>query len=350
MSIDPDRRAALVAAKLRAVVRGRWPEVAADAPTGSFPSGATLHDPASGRLWVLVEGDATRRLGGALALADRLGVDELHLVVDDADGPAGPAVLARRAGLFTRPPAVWALRGTGLEAVDAAPPATDAAPDPRAELYRPVLVAAGLTPVVEGGHLIGELRGLEVARVVVDDERGARVEAGVGRFDREVASMMFAELGETDALARAVELVDTYRRPGAERHPLNQLVPERWLRAALLADPSLVGAAELRPVGSAVPRANLLEPGVATAIGTDTAGATVVVTCSAGVDLEAVPSAADDRLAHAPDARLIVAVPARNALPVTTALAAHLVRPAEVVAVPDGWDAEASGEASGEAS
>jgi hypothetical protein len=238
---------------------------------------------------------------------------------------------------------VWSLRGTELEPVAAAPPAVDEAPDPRAELYRPVLVAAGLTPVVEGGHLIGELRGLEVARVVVDDERGARVEAGVGRFDREVASMMFAELGEADALARAVELVGTYRRPGAERHPLNQLVPERWLRAALVAEPSLVGAAELRPVGSAVPRANLLEPGVASAVGVDAAGAPVVVTCSAGVDLEAVPCAADDRLTHAPEARLIVAVPARNALPVTTALAAHLVAPAEVVGVPDGWDAEPGG-------
>jgi hypothetical protein len=338
MTIDPDRRAALVAAQLRLLVRGRWADLPDDAVGGSFPGGATLHDPA-GRLWVRVEDDPTRRVGGALALAGRLGATEVHLIVD---APEAGAVAARRAALFRDPPRVWAVTGTELVEVGPAPPAVDAAPDPRAELYRPVLEAAGLTPVVEGGVLLGERRGLEVARVVVDDQ-GARVEAGVGRFDREVAAMMLAHLGEGDAVARAVEVVDRYRFPGAERHPIQQLVPERWLRAALVARPQLVGAAELAPVGSAVPRANLLEQGVASAVGTDLDGRALVVSCSAGVDLEAVPGAADDRLAHAPDARLVVAVPARNALPVTTALAARLLRPADVVAIADGWDAEPDG-------
>lgn len=39
--------------------------------------------------------------------------------------------------------------------------------------------------MVEGGELMGELLGLEVARVVVGDDGSAHVEAGVGRFDRE---------------------------------------------------------------------------------------------------------------------------------------------------------------------
>ncbi|MCB0962632.1 MAG: hypothetical protein KDA98_04905, partial [Acidimicrobiales bacterium] len=99
----------------------------------------------------------------------------------------------------------------------------------------------------------------------------------------------------------------------------------------------LVGAAELRPVGSAVPRANLRDPGVASAVGTDLHGAPVVVTCSTGVDLEVVPGAADDRLAHAPDARSIVVVPARDALGVTTDLAAALASPADVLTVDDAW-------------
>ncbi|MBX3286331.1 MAG: hypothetical protein KF703_13365, partial [Actinobacteria bacterium] len=216
-------------------------------------------------------------------------------------------------------------------------PAVDLPPAPEAELYRPVLEAAGLEPVVEGGNLLGEYLGLEVARVVVDGDGSAHVEAGVGRFDREVGAMMFAELGETDSVARAVDIVARSRQVDARRHPLNHLVPERWLRAALVSDPGVVGALALRPVGSALPRRTLGEEGVATAVGVDLEGRSVVVVCSTGVYLDLVPSAADDRLTHAPDARLVLAVPARDAVPVTTELASRLVHPAEVHAVAGDW-------------
>lgn len=336
MTDAPDRRAALLAAKLGALVRHRWPDAGDAVQPGAFPGGATLLDAPAGRLWVFLdrEADAARRLGAALAVAERAGAPELHLLVDDADA-AG--ILARRASQFARPPGVWAVTGADLVPATAAPPAADAVPAPEAELFRPVLAAAGAETVVEGGALLGEVLGLEVARVVVGPDGAAHVEAGVGRFDREVGAMMFAELSETDALARAVELVAEVRRPGAPRHPLNQLVPERWLRSVLIARPDLVGAVELRPVGSALPRANLKEIGIATAVGTGADGEPVVVTCSTGVDLELVPGAADDRLTHAPGARLVLALPAKDALAVTTALASHLARPAEVVTVGDDW-------------
>ena len=251
---------------------------------------------------------------------------------------AHPAeVAARRAALFADAPQVWAVEGAELRRAAPAAPATDPAPAPEAELYRPVLEAAGLYAIAEGGHLLGELRGLEVARVVVGDDGAAHVEAGVGRFDREIASMMFAHLGETDALARAIDLVAEHRTADAARHPINQLVPERWLRWVLIERPELVGASALRAVGSALPRTSLREVGVASAVGTDLAGQPLVVTCSTGVDLELVPSAADDRLAHAPDARLVLVVPARDSLPVTTRLASRLLAPAEVVEVADDW-------------
>ena len=335
---DPerDRRASLQAAKLGALVRAHWSDRADGAEAGSFPGGATLASADAAVLWILLDAQegAVRRLGAALALAARRGTGELHLLVEDGDDAA---VLARRAALFAPAPSVWAVAGAQVAPAAPAPPALDPAPAPEAELFRPVLAAAGLETLVEGGSLLGEVLGLEVARVVPGDDGTAHVQAGVGRFDREVGAMMFAELSETDAVARAAELVADVRRPGTPRHPLNQLVPERWLRSVLVARPDLVGAAELRPVGSAVPRANLKESGVATAVGVDTHGRAVVVTCSTGVDLDLVPSAADDRLAHAPGARLVVAVPARDALPVTTDLARHLVDPAEVVAVGDDW-------------
>ena len=56
--------------------------------------------------------------------------------------------------------------------------------------------------------------------------------------------MMFADLSETDAVIRAADIVRGYRRPGASPHPLNQLVPERWLRWLIVQQPELVGGAE----------------------------------------------------------------------------------------------------------
>ncbi|MCU1372390.1 MAG: hypothetical protein JWO77_3584 [Ilumatobacteraceae bacterium] len=342
MTEPADRRAPLLVAKLTALVRDRWPDAAADARPGSFPGGAALTDAGAGRMWILLDDGATavRRLGGALALAGRAGAGELHLLVESEE--AAP-VLARRAALFAPSPAVWAVDGRALTAAVPAAPATDPAPAPEAELFRPVLAEAGLETVVEGGVLLGEVLGLEIARVVLADDGSAHIEAGVGRFDREVGAMMFAELSETDALVRAAAHVAELRRPGAARHPLNQLVPERWLRSVLVAHPDLVGAAELRAVGSAVPRANLKETGVATAVGTGLDGEPMVVTCSTGVDLELVPSAADDRLTHAPRARLVLAVPAKDALSVTTELAGHLADPATVVPVGDDWPMTAAG-------
>lgn len=331
MSVDADQRhAGLLAAKLGALVRGRW-DVGELDPSG-FPGGAAAS--AGARAWVLLEGDATRRLGAALAWAAKAGADEVHVLVDDQDAAA---VLARRASAFSRPPAVWVVSGRTLDpAQPAAPPAFDA-PAPQAELYRPVLVNAGLDVVVERGQLIGEVLGLEVARVVLNAEGMARVDAGVGRFDQEASSMMFADLSETDAAIRAAGIVRRYRRPGASRHPLNQLVPERWLRWLIAQQPELVGAAHLTPVESVLARRNLNERSVASAVGVTIDGAPVLVTCSTGVDLELVPAAADDRLAHAPDAQLVLAVPSRDALPITTALAGQLVHPASVVGVDNDW-------------
>ncbi len=307
---------------------------------GSSPAGASLNDRNGGQTWVLVDDDPARRLGMAMALAVRGGSDDrpnhLHVIVDSEEAEAA-GILARRAGQMSCPIEIWRADGADLIAVTAADPAVDPAPPPEAELYRPVLAAAGLDPVVEGGELMGELLGLEVARVVVGDDGSAHVEAGVGRFDREAGAMMFAHLGETDAVARAVDVVRRSRHGGADRHPLNQLVPERWLRSVVVGRPDLVGAAQLRPVGSACPRRNLREIGVATAVGTDRQGDPMVVVCSTGIDLELVPAAADDRLTHAPGARLVLAVPADDALGITNDLAGLLRLPAEVVMVPDDW-------------
>jgi hypothetical protein len=315
-------------------VRERWNT--SIEPQG-FPAGAAAVD--GSRAWLLVEGEPARRLGGVLAWANRAGASEVHVLVDDS-GSAG--IMARRATEFARPPQVWRVNARALEAVGSAPSPTFAAPHPAAELEAVLLSDAGLEVVVEQGQIIGELRGLEVARVVIgpDPSTGVdrpHIEAGVGRFDREQFALMHADLSPPEAIERVIEIVRGYRHAGAPPHPLNQLVPERWLRAALVVDPSLVSAAELRPVESAVPRQNLRENLPATAIGTDLDGRPVVVVCSTGVDLELVPTGADDRLAHLPNGRLVLVVPERDVASVTTRLAGALRQRADVIGVDGDW-------------
>ena len=55
-------------------------------------------------------------------------------------------------------------------------------------------------------------------------------------------------------------------------------------------------------------------------------GHPLVVACSVGVDLDLVPTAAESGQLHAPEARLVLAVPARDDQPVTRRIAARLRR------------------------
>lgn len=302
----------------------------AESVPSSFPAGAALV--AGGDGWVLLGAGVASNLGAALAWGRRVAVARLHVVVDD---PAAAGVLARRARAFTSAPSVWLAHGSDLKPATAEPAAVPL-PGPDAPELRALLADAGLTVVDEDGVVLGELLGLEVARISHGPD-GPELTVGVGRFDRELGEMTHAHLDPPARLARVVEIVARYRRPGAPPHPLNRLVPERWLRAALLADPASVGAAELVSVPSVGGRQNLLERGIAAALGRARDGSDVVVVCSTGVDLDLVPAAADDRAVHAPEARLVLAVPARDALPLTRDLAAALAEPADVVGVDGDW-------------
>jgi hypothetical protein len=187
------------------------------------------------------------------------------------------------------------------------------------------------------------VNGLEVARSVHGETTAGvpldapLLEVGVGAADRELTAMVHGEASPIDQLARAVGIVRRHRRPDAPRHPLEQLVPERWLRAVLVRDPGLVGLAELRPAEGTRPRPNLSDVDVAVALGATHDGAPVVVVCSVGIDVEMVPAAADARALLDPAAELWLVVPERDDHPVTRRLAGRLEVPARVVTVPDAW-------------
>ena len=290
----------------------------------AFPGGAALEG--DDGVWVL-----TDSLGGALAVHRRIGrPGPLHVV---AERDAG--LLARRASQFATPPTVWWVAGTTLERVEPEPlPAPPPLP-PGVAAYADVLAAAGADPVVEHGRLVGEVLGLEVARVVVEDGT-PHLEVGVGRFDREAHALLSMDEPTEARLHAVVELVRRYRRLDAEPHPLQRLALARWLRARLLAEPRLVGADHLAPLAPTVEAPDLRTPWPAPATGIDVDGGPLVVVASVGIDLDLVPAAADARLADGRDARLVLAVPPQDAHPVTLALAAALAQPAEVVTVDRG--------------
>jgi hypothetical protein len=284
--------------------------------------------------WVLLEDRPDRGLGGALAWADQQGVG-LHVLAERDTG-----LLARRAAAFERPPTVWQVDGRALVPAHPTPlPIAPGLPAGARELI-PVIEAAGAEPVEEHGVLTGEVAGLEVCRVVPVGaaDVGMRLDVGIGPHDREAFRLVHGDdlddAALVEALTEVVRTVGAHRRPGAPPHPLNRIARERALRHQLVRRPDLVGLAELATAPPPVPRANVKDAEPCVAEGTTAEGQDVVVVCSAGVDLDLVPFAADARGAlDAVTAPLLLALPAADVQPVTHRLAARLVHPATVVAV-----------------
>lgn len=328
-ALDPERRSRLLAVKL--AVLGREHLGLTEGEPSTFPGGAALR--AGTRGVVLVEDQPQRALGRALAWSTRQGLDELHLLVD-----AGAGQLARQADELASPPTVWRVEERDLHPVEPEPIAEPVAASDAALAFADDIAASGATVVVEHGGVTGEVLGLEVARVVegsdLDGTDFISLEVGIGRHDREAFAIIHGDRPTGEALAGVVASVRSTRRATAPEQPLYRIAQERWLREVVLAHPELVGVDRLERHEGPLPRPNVKDPWPAVLRGDE-----VVVVCSAGVDLDLVPFAADARLASGlgADARLVLVLPERDALPVTRELAGALRRPAEVVALPDDW-------------
>jgi hypothetical protein len=298
-----------------------------------FPGGAALLTDEA--VWVLVAEQPQRALGRALAWSERRDRVRVHVVVDDA---AAAGTLARRAQQFTVPPQVWLASPDGLTAATPAAAPQIAEPDRRALALAPALRTAGAGVLVEDGLVLGDVLGLEVARVVVD-AGDAKIATGVGRHDRDAFALVHGDHAPAEGLARVVATVRRHRRADGPDHPLRRLAAERWLRHVVVAVPSIAGAARLAPIDGTEPRAGVKDVVPAVAAGVDGTGRAVVVVTSVGADLDLVPAAADARAARSPEARLVLVVPERDDHAVTRRLAAALAEPADIVTVDAGWRA-----------
>ena len=189
--------------------------------------------------------------------------------------------------------------------------------------------------------VVGEVRGLEVCRVVDGaDGEAVRLEVGVGAHDREAFAIIHGDVPTPQALTGVVAAVAAARLPGSPGHPLNRLAPERQLRWRLEQEPWLVGMESVRHADPPVPRRGLRHRAPCAAVGHRVDGTPAVIVCSVGVDLDVIPYAADARLAAGVGAgggnspvETLVVLPERDLLPVTSELANQLRHSVSLVAV-----------------
>ena len=272
-------------------------------------------------------------LGSALHWFRRQQAEGLTVLADKA--VAGD--LARRAEPLRIDIEVLNVDGASLSAAEPSPPQQP--PELSAELWQSaaVIADAGLTVIDDHGRLIGEILGLEIARVEppspTDPSSEPALHVGIGEADRQLHGYIHGHLDDVEKLRQAASIVAGLRRPGNGMHPLGLLARPRWLRSILITDPSKAGLGELEAV---VPlRAN---PGVfdTEPAAAYSSGDRVTVVCSAGVDLDLLPEAADYRQRVDPESKLLLVLPERDVKLATWGVI-DMVENTQILAVEPPW-------------
>ena len=284
---DLERRSRLLSLKLRALVRDHL-GLASD-PEGSsemFGLGAAFV--ASDATWVLIDGDSSRALGPVLAWTSRFN-NPVHLLVEQDSG-----VIARRAQFFQSSITVWHVDDRTLTPAVPAAHLPEETAKPEHVAMMELISSSGADALIEHGIVVGEVRGLEMCRVVDDNYTGvSRLEVGIGVNDREAFLMVHGELPKEEALRNVIEAVAVHREPDAMVHPFNQFGAERMHRWRALQDPQSVGFVSLSPADPPVRRTNMKDAVPCVALGQRSEGDTAVAVFVHGVDLDLVPFAVD---------------------------------------------------------
>lgn len=312
------RRSALIGVKLAALAREH--ARAEPGEVAGFGGGAGLVV-GGAEAWVLLDDRPERGLGAALAWALRRDATELTVLADSGTGQ-----LARRSEGFDFQIGVCHIEGRALipAVAEPLPARQDVRADHRA--LRSTIVEGLAEPVEEHGVLAGEVRGLEVCRVVDDPVSGdVRLDVGIGVHDRETFQMLHGDRPKVEALADVVRTVGAQRVAGMPPHPLNQLAASRLLRARLVDHPELIGAESVAPVEPPLPRANVKDQAPCVAIATSASGEHRLVVCTTGIDLDVVPFSVDALSFSAATHRVdscVIAAPRRDVVDIQLRLAA----------------------------
>jgi hypothetical protein len=299
---DIERRSRLLSVKLSALVSKHLGVDASSFTAESCGLGsAVISDDA---VWILVEGDASRSLGPAIAWSSKY-ARPLHLVVDNH-----AETLARRASGFTTPLSVWQVEDSQLRPAVVQPHSEKVSAPTAHTDFMSLIAHAGAEPLEEWGVVTGEVRGLEICRVVNDPVSGAaRIEVGIGAHDRETFALVHQDRPIDESIASVVDTVGVHRVVGAPFHPYNHIAPERFSRWSALQTPSTLGFASLVPCDPPEPRTNVKDSVPCIALGDDGSGKTTAVVFVHGIDLDVVPFAVDAAKKHSCSRVVIVARP-----------------------------------------
>jgi hypothetical protein len=268
-------------------------------------------------------------LGQAVVWANRNGCSELNVVLDD--NAAEMAFVAE--GYRAPHPRVWEASGRSLLP---ASPNRPVIPEPPACAELSMMMSdAGLDVVADHGVWIGEINGLELARVGERDGK-CTIEIGVGAYDQFAASALHH--GDPVAkLSQVIDMVRPHRIADAQPHPMGRLVRSRWLRAQAIRSPGLVELDELAPIPLLRERPGLMETQPAAAIGLR-GDARVLVIFTVGSDVGVSETAAALSRFHEPD-EVIVVLPERDRHPVIVASVELVAAAASVITLEGEWAA-----------
>jgi len=251
------------------------------------------------------------------------------VILDVADG-----LLAFTASGFAEPaPRVWQAVERSLIPVAAATPTIP--PPPDSPQLTALLAERELEVVADHGVWLGEINGLEVARVGTR-EGGYGLDIGVGAYDQFASAALRPDSDDAATLDKVLPMVRPHRIAGADPHPIGRLVRSRWLRAQIINDPGRIGLRSLNPIPLLIPRPGLVETQPAAGLGEADDGTTVLVVFSTGIDLGVAETAAGLSALVKPD-RVLVAMPSRDHHRRISESLATLAVPADLVAVEGEW-------------
>jgi hypothetical protein len=347
--VNPEQRALLLAAKLKALVSNAdeslgWRRVASVLTPVPFQAGAGLVDVASSTGWLLVAPRVTAEvhidampdetldpnprgwLGGAVVWSSRQNLRTLHILLDHV----APTDVTR-ANVLANPPTLWKIGGRTLTPAVAGLFESAVVSEDQVRSFSALITDAGAELVLDHGVIRAEVLGLEVGRITTDENGMPGLEVGVGRHDRLANAMLGHDRDIAASLKNAVGSVQSRRRHEAGTHPANQLARERWLRCIVRDQPSLVGVdVPLHSIESVRPAAlKQLDPALLLGDG-------VLVACSVGVDLDAAIDAATIRARIDPNSRLVLVIPEHDVFDAQRMIVESITH-AEIVTVPDTW-------------
>ena len=286
---------------------------------------AVVHD---GEAWAYHPEAPTGTLGAVVAWSLARGAAAVNLLLDGTG--AREAFLV--AGFADPSPRIWSVDDRSIRPATAAEPHIEPAPACPAEMA--ILREAGLEVVADHGVWIGELNGLEVARVGHRDGE-CSIDIGVGAYDQFASSALAGDRDRAEALGEVVDMVRPHRLASSAPHPMGRLVRSRWLRAQVVRQPDLLGLDALDPIPLLEARPGLMETQPAAALGRR-GDEQVVVVFTVGLDLGITETAAGLIALHAPDAA-VIALPERDRHPRIVEASAALACPTEVVSLVGEW-------------